>query len=218
MKLWEKIKETKISLESVIIAVIILISLFAILLAFGFKFSYTPRLANDWNAIAAVGQWAGVIISGILTWIIIKQTGNNTAARLKLDTFPYKREISLALNKIYQFAFEIKMHLDSNKDIDEASIIILDKYKESFEKTANYALLEEGSSVLPEGMAEKIQIIYCDTIRIITFISALHTLGSNEEEQKNFKQQVTDSVNEILKFKKFINYDFPKFINISFSN
>ena len=52
-------------------AIILVLVFLLLLFAMGFRVTYGPWIANNWDAIAAVGTWLAVIVSGIAIWFAV---------------------------------------------------------------------------------------------------------------------------------------------------
>lgn len=51
----------------------------------GFRITYAPELESSWSAISAFGQWAGVVVTAALTWIIHQKTQENDRQNKELQ-------------------------------------------------------------------------------------------------------------------------------------
>lgn len=59
------------------IAIIVTLAVLVFLYFLGFRITYAPELKNDWNAIAAIGQYVALVATLFLTWKIHKRTEAN---------------------------------------------------------------------------------------------------------------------------------------------
>lgn len=64
-----------------VLILVVFIALAAILYRLGFRITYAPELANDWNAISAVAAWAGAIgtVAAVFSAIHVANQQNKIA-------------------------------------------------------------------------------------------------------------------------------------------
>ena len=67
------------------IGLAIAIGLVLVLYCCGFRITYAPALESSWSAISAFGQWAGVVVTAALTWIIHRKTQENDRQNKELQ-------------------------------------------------------------------------------------------------------------------------------------
>lgn len=67
------------------IALILTIVLASAFYLCGFRITYDPALESSWSAISAFGQWAGVVVTAALTWIIHRKTQENDRQNKELQ-------------------------------------------------------------------------------------------------------------------------------------
>lgn len=67
------------------IALVITIVLASAFYLCGFRITYDPALESSWSAISAFGQWAGVVVTAALTWIIHRKTQENDRQNKELQ-------------------------------------------------------------------------------------------------------------------------------------
>lgn len=195
-------------LKSVITLIAIELIVFGILFLVGFKFTYQPKLENDWNAISAVGQWVGVVITGILTAIIIWQTQKNSKRDLNLNLLNKRREIFSVLKNFLEYCEHYEEFLVESKRLG-----LLDRYKFlniTIEcaniSTARLEILEDAQLYFDKDDADKIE-------KIKQLASLIHTMlgcATIVPERLNESQHllyVKQRVNEVLEYRNFINID-----------
>lgn len=67
------------------IALVITVVLASAFYLCGFRIIYDPVLESSWSAISAFGQWAGVVVTAALTWIIHRKTQENDRQNKELQ-------------------------------------------------------------------------------------------------------------------------------------
>lgn len=94
-------------MKTVFIVLISLLILLSFLYFLGFRITYAPTLANNWNAITAVGTWASALSPLFLAII-------NSYFALKIEKT--KKEISIS-NRIVYETFPVNMETDLEERI-----------------------------------------------------------------------------------------------------
>lgn len=107
-------------------AIIIIIGFYIL----GFRIIYFPSLVNDWNAIAAVGTWIGVLSTTLLTILIIKITkkisDRQSEIQIKLSEqqIELQKSISEQQEQIQKYSIKSSLYNERIK-VYEAVYIVL---------------------------------------------------------------------------------------------
>ncbi|MGE8204717.1 hypothetical protein ACQKP0_09140 [Heyndrickxia sp. NPDC080065] len=111
----------KIIIKSLFWVIITQVIIFSTLYFLGFRITYAPNLETSWNAVAAIGQWAGALV-GVLIPI--------AAVYLQAKLDKNKREIgesnSDLLNELKEFKLEYSEKLKTLSElVDEKGNIVI---------------------------------------------------------------------------------------------
>ena len=199
---------------------------------------------NFWDAVSAVGTWAGVIITSILTFIIIKQTGKINQRQIyldkklneqqielqkrqiKVDVFPYRREIYHNIFKVMEFSNFItttllKFELENMtcKQIYEMYNTLKNSYSIDVLNIVNS--LREAQYILPNYISPTVSEIYtcfdetCSSFMIFNTIGDILTDNQINEVKQHNINRIKDNCNKINSKVGYIQSIMPNELNIS---
>lgn len=202
-------------LETVIALIAIELIAFGILFLVGFKFTYQPQLENNWDAISAVGQWIGVVITGVLTAIIIWQTQKNSKRELSLNLLNKRREIFNILKNFLEYCEHYEEITDASKRLG-----LIDRYKflnltmESANiSTAQLEILGDAQLYFDKEYADKIEKIKQLALLIHTMLGCA-TIVPERLNESQLLLFIKEKVNGVLEYRDFIDKDLLETIKI----
>lgn len=120
----EKVKLTiKAIFKSVIFWIIIVeVTILFTLYILGFRITYSPKLETSWNAVAAVGQWAGALVG-----LLIPIAAVYLQSKLDKNKMDIGESNSELFNEFKNFKIEYSEKLKAlSKLVDDGGNIILD--------------------------------------------------------------------------------------------
>ena len=196
-----------------------------------------------WDAVVGIFSALNVIILGTLTFIIIIQTKKNTEnqilleeritkyqnklqlRQLKIDIFPYKREIFLNLYKVLEFSnhissvlFQLDLESKSTKDIYDMFNTSKDVYNVDFYIVIRS--LREAEYILPSNISSTVLEIcrsfdeMCSSFLVMGSVEKIFDDSKVQEIKLHNLNRIKERCKHIESKNSFIQSIFPSEINI----
>lgn len=201
-------------------------------------------LSIEWNAVSGIASVLGVLITTILTYIIIKQTRilseqqsklesrinkeqNDLIRRqLKVEAFPYKRNLYLNLFKVLEFSHFLEETILTLDLTQKSSKDILGMYKMSIETyiTKEKEIIDslrEAKYILPDNISPTVAMIekmfdqICVSFSVIGTFNDFFTVEEYTQIKKYNIDLITENVKGINEKVGFIQSIMPKELDIS---
>ena len=86
--------------KKILISVLLIILVIVVLYRIGFRITYAPELDNSWEAVSAVANCVGVLVSFIAIWYASRVSIKIAEQQLKLES-----KIELRLIKLFLMMF-----------------------------------------------------------------------------------------------------------------